>query len=405
MKKKEKVENNKITMENVVNETKEVSTEEVAEANIVNNDVEIENKVKEKPIKPAKEKKYVTFESRVILRAGICAVSFIMMLIFIIFSLKFNVDTNLRYYQTSNLDYRVNLKNNEFYTEQSLGQNMQYIASLIDTVDLNFLYNFRVSEQLNYSYSYNITAEVQIKDSQSGNIIFSKKDKLKEKNNVSMMNSNSFSLRENLELNYGKYNDIAKKFKSEYAISADSSLLVSMYITVKDQNGNEITSKNLNANNKMNVIVPLAEQTVNIKLDYKEINNSDTFVAHTNLVIHNKTLFYTGIACGVIFLVALAVLLKFMSVLIKKKTPYDKELARILREYDRIIVATKKVYETDDQEMIEVKSFSELLDARDNLEKPILFSELHKGAKSVFIVKNSYEVYKYVLKAVDLEKK
>ena len=145
MKKKEKVENNKITMENVVNETKEVSPEEVTEANIVNNDVEIENKVKEKPIKPAKEKKYVTFENRVILRAGICVASFIMMIVFIIFSLKFNVDTNLRYYQTSNLDYRVNLKNNEFYTEQSLGQNMQYIASLIDTVDLNFLYNFRVS--------------------------------------------------------------------------------------------------------------------------------------------------------------------------------------------------------------------------------------------------------------------
>lgn len=398
MKKNEKVGDNETKNESFVNETNEVPTE-----NAVDTSIELENKITEKPFKPAKEKKYVTFENRVILRAGICAVSFIMMLVFIIFSLKFNVDTNLRYYQTSNLDYRVNLKNNEFYTEQSLGQNMQYIASLIDTVDLNFLYNFRVSEQLNYSYSYNITAEVQIKDSQSGNIIFSKKDKLKEKNNVSMTNSNSFSLKENLELNYGKYNDIAKRFKSEYAISADSSLVVSMFITVKDQNGNEI--KNLNANNKMNVIVPLAEQTVNIKLDYKEINNSDTFVAHTDLVIHNKILFYTGIACGVIFLVALAVLLKFMSVLIKKKTPYDKELARILREYDRIIVATKKVYETDVQEMIEVKSFSELLDARDNLEKPILFSEIHKGAKSVFIVKNSYEVYKYVLKAVDLEKK
>ena len=51
-----------------------------------------------------------------------------------------------------------------------------------------------------------------------------------------------------------------------------------------------------------------------------------------------------------------------------------------------------------------VKNFNELLDVRDNLEKPIIFSEIHKGQKSVFIVRTANETYRYILKLVDLEK-
>ena len=50
-----------------------------------------------------------------------------------------------------------------------------------------------------------------------------------------------------------------------------------------------------------------------------------------------------------------------------------------------------------------VNSFEELLDVRDNLEKPILFYEIHKGQKSLFVVKSGNISYRYVLKLADLE--
>ena len=81
---------------------------------------------------------------------------------------------------------------------------------------------------------------------------------------------------------------------------------------------------------------------------------------------------------------------------------YDLTLAKILREYDRVIVNSKKIVNMDG-EVIDVKSFNELLDVRDNIEKPIIFSEIHKGLKSVFIVKTSNETYRYILKLADLE--
>ena len=83
-----------------------------------------------------------------------------------------------------------------------------------------------------------------------------------------------------------------------------------------------------------------------------------------------------------------------------KKTLYDLTLAKILREYDRVIVNSKKIVNMDG----DVKSFNELLDVRDNIEKPIIFSEVHKGLKSIFIVKTSNETYRYVLKLADLER-
>ena len=88
-----------------------------------------------------------------------------------------------------------------------------------------------------------------------------------------------------------------------------------------------------------------------------------------------------------------------------KKSLYDVTLSKILREYDRVIVNSKKIVDlNNEKEIIDVNSFTELLDVRDNLEKPIIFSEVHKGQKSVFIVKTSNETYRYVLKLADLEK-
>jgi len=108
------------------------------------------------------------------------------------------------------------------------------------------------------------------------------------------------------------------------------------------------------------------------------------------------------------FIISLAFLIRLLIFVKKttaKKTIYDITLAKILREYDRVIVNSKKIVDLDNNNVIDVNNFSELLDVRDNLEKPIIFSELHKGQKSIFIVKTPNETYRYILKLSDLENK
>ena len=345
---------------------------------------------------------YLTFETRFIMKIILCLILFVFAGLFLFLGLRINFDSNLRYYQTSNLDYKVNLKDNDYYEEKQLGKDMSYIASLIDSIDVDFNYNFKVSEKINYKYSYYINAETVVRNVDSKNVIFSRKDNIIPEKTIALNDNDSFNINEKVNIDYGLYNTKVKSFKSEYALDATSDLIVTLYVKVMDEEGN--TLKTLKADNKMNIIIPLTEQTIDIEMDYQEINNSDVFIVHTDVSIGNKILFAIGVVICIFFIISLVGLIKFISKLSRKKTPYNKLLSKILREYDRIIVESKKnILIDDNQDIIDVKSFNELLDARDNLEKPIVFHEIHKNEKSIFIVKNSYEVYRYVLKAVDLE--
>ena len=44
------------------------------------------------------------------------------------------------YNYTSNLNYKVYLKNNQFFTSPYIGMNKQYISSLIDHIDVDAVY-------------------------------------------------------------------------------------------------------------------------------------------------------------------------------------------------------------------------------------------------------------------------
>ena len=86
----------------------------------------------------------------------------------------------------------------------------------------------------------------------------------------------------------------------------------------------------------------------------------------------------------------------------RKKNKYQDKLNEIFREYDRLIVIARDGYVSNiKKKIIKVNTFEELLDARDILEKPIIFSKIN-DIKCEFIVEDDDKLYKYVLKEVDL---
>ena len=57
------------------------------------------------------------------------------------------------YNEESKIDYKVYLKENEFFNKEYLDANNQYIASLIDYINATFDYKLNVSEK-NIDYKY-----------------------------------------------------------------------------------------------------------------------------------------------------------------------------------------------------------------------------------------------------------
>lgn len=360
-----------------------------------------EELVSENKVASNKGGMYLSYGTRVLINVVGVILFIILAGVLLISSISIKARSNVLYKQTSNLDYKVYLKENEYYKEQYLTKNMQYIASLIDNVDVNFNYNFNVNQNIDYKYTYYIKADVNVTDTQDkSKIIYSKTDKLTEPSTVIKDNSTGFNINENVKINYAKYNDLVKAFKSSYAISADSNLVLSLCVEIEDEKGNKIRS--LESNDAIKLNIPLTEQMIDITMDYKDINNSNNVSVYKDFSISNKVTFSLSVLSLLISLVFLVRLFIFIKKTTAKKTIYDITLSKILREYDRVIVNSKKIVDLND-DIIDVNSFNELLDVRDNLEKPIIFSEIHKGQKSVFIVKTANETYRYILKLVDLE--
>ena len=359
---------------------------------------------KKTKVKKVKEttlnKKYLSYNMRVFKNILWMLVFFIISLVLLFTSITIKTKHNVVYKQSSDVDYKVYLKPNEYYKQPYLGKNMKYIATLIDNISVDFNYNFSANQEINYKYTYYVNADIAVNGEGEDDVIYSKSERVSEPKTLSGTNSNTFNINENVVIDYNKYNDLVKGFKSSYAVSADSKLILSFIINVTDETGKVIG--NLNNKDVMKLTIPLTEQMVNIKLDYKEINNSNTASIYKDFAVSNRITLGLSVLSILISLAFLIKLLIFLRKTSNKKSIYEITLRKLLREYDRVIVNSKNIVDLND-EVIDVNSFSELLDVRDNLEKRIIFSEVHKGQKAVFVVKN--ETYRYILKAVDIENK
>lgn len=359
------------------------------------NNMDIKSFVKDKI-----DNMYLGYKTRLAINIFGIIIFSVLFLVLFIKSISLNKKSDVIYKQESNIDYKVYLRENKYYGKEYLDKDMQYIASLIDNININFNYSFNLNQDINYKYTYYIKSEVKVTDSNDPSLnIYSKTEKLTEPNTVIKESSNNFNIYENVKIDYNKYNDLVKSFKNTYLLNADSNLVLTMLVDIEDEKENKIKKDN----EVMKITIPLTEQTINIKMNYEEANNSYNTKVYRHFSIDHKVLFSLSIFFLIGDIIYISSLVMFLNKTKTKKTIYDITLSKILREYDRVIVNSKKPIVVDG-EIIELSSFNELLDVRDNLEKPIIFKEIHKGLKSMFIIRNKNETYRYVLKLSDLER-
>lgn len=375
--------------------------------------MEKENKEKTKELKIKKvepkkknvmqKKIYVDTPLRIFIIAGLVVIFSILSLIFLKKGLETKTFSSIYYNERSNLDYRVYLKENPYFTEPYLGKGKQYIANLIDYVDVDFNYNFNASDFMDYSYRYLIKADVTVHEKNDATkILYQKSETLIPERTMNYKDSNSFMIRENIKINYSQYNDIVASFKKDYSLALESDLKVTLYIFM---NGTyEELEQPLSSTQTMILSMPLTEQTINIGMNYKEVNDSNIVEEYSIVETINKVYFVLFGISVIIALIVTVKLIRFVNKIKVKGTEYDKILSRVLKDYEGIIARVKKVPDFKNHTLVELENFDEILDISEKLDKPILFIEMHKHQKSWFLVVNNNEIYKYALKLVDVDK-
>lgn len=323
------------------------------------------------------------------------------------FSFYFKKTSKLHYEEKSNLDYRVYLKENQFYDTPYLPKDKQYISALIDYIDADFSYTFDSDDNLDIQYKYYVVADLEINDT-SGKNIYEKKFNLLDEKRV-QSTTNIFNIAENVKIDYNKYNTLAKQFIKQYSINAKAKLTVSLYVDVVGNHEN--FEKNITDQGVVKLEIPLLGDLNNIEMDYDLVNNNDAVLEYSTTRIHNPILF--GI---IIFLMILDIVMVIYIIVKVIKTRdasllYQLKLNKIKKEYDKYLsetILTQRVedlYKTKSLRIVLIKNFEGLLDIRDSLKKPILYNEEIPGVETIFYIISDNIVYLYVMHVNGFRKK
>lgn len=307
------------------------------------------------------------------------------------------------YNEVGNIDYKVFLKENNYYKEQYLGKDMQYVASIIKNVVPTFTYEMHSEEKMEYTYNYKVSADLIISDPNDNNKVLYKRPSLLVKDTKEKVTGGSFRVDQEVSINYDEYNNYVNAFKKEYALSVNSKLVLTFNIDVTGKS--PALKEDFKKSSKLVIAIPMSEQTINIGIDTSDINNSGTLERNYMSQIKKPVALVLGIIVGLLSLALLYIVIYNFLTNRSKTDVYKATIKSILREYDRAIVSSKTADTIDESKynVIEVPRIEELLDAHDSTGKPILYNEDTENNISTFIIVSDEILYKYRVVKKELE--
>lgn len=365
-----------------------------------NKEIKKETNKKIKENKKLKHKLYIGYESKI---AMTIVLTFLLLLIgsyYLIKSINVLSVLNVNYREKSNIDYKVYLKNNEFYDSEYLGKGMTYVASLIDKISADFNYTFDIDKESDIDFDYDITAQLVISDTNKNNIFLKKEYKLLQSTKEKMTSSKNHTISKTIDIDYNYYNKIANKFRISYGVDTRSDL--NIYLNIHEKNG-ENNSFKIDNKSVMSLTIPLSQKSINISLDYKDINKTSQVIKNSEIIINNYIFLALGISLLLIGILEFTHLIHLILLTKTKKTNYDKYITKILNEYDRLIVETTTGPNIQNKNIVKINRFNELLDVRDNLKLPIKYYVVCEHQKCQFYIDHEEELYILTIKEVDIE--
>lgn len=337
------------------------------------------------------------------LYAVLIALVFIAMLaVFTQGSKKSNASKVYTLTESSKVDYKVYLKDNEFFKDSYLGKDNQYIASLIDYIDVDFNYNLdSMTKDISYKYKYKILAEVEVKDKNSKNVLYNVSDEIVSEKEYNANTNETLELNNNVKVDYNKYNDLINKFVQVYDLDDyEADLIVNMYVTMVDSEG--IVNSENSLTPVTTVLIPLTTKTMAIDIESNTVNGNDISVYKASDA--NECLL---VVMGLLLVdfVLIRKLTRFRKDTENEKSLYNMKLRKIMMSYSSYIQKIGNEYEFGNRQILDVKVFEDLLQIRETINRPILMTETEDAMGTYFFIVTEDVVYIYELKAGNLKQK
>lgn len=298
----------------------------------------------------------------------------------------------IKYTEQGNVDYKVYLKKNNFFEEKYLEENKEYISSLIDNVQAQFKYNLSIEqENIINKYTYKILSNVKVTDKTTKKNLYDKTEILMpEKENL--LDKKQINIKETVEIDYNKYNDLINKFISIYEVgNIDSELTVNMIIDIMDSN--EKINEPI-----ITLRIPLTTNTMDIDIKNNLVEEKNNVIKYKKEKKYNLLFILISVISLLIDLVLIIKLIIYIKKTRNIITKYKKEKKKILRNYSQYIQKIDNRIDYEKYEQINVSTFTDLLEIRDAMQSPILMIEEKNCTKFIIPTENILYIYTVKIK-------
>ena len=327
------------------------------------------------------------------------AVLIIIAVILILAYFKLSKNEYNTYTENARVNYKVSLKENEFYRDQYVDGKSTIIASLIKDIDVNFDYKMNLANEQDYTYEYKILAKTNVKESSKSNSIYETTDELV--NSIQQeSNSKDLEIADSVTINYDDYNEKINKFINLYRLdNVTSTLQLEMDVYVI----NKYDGKQINEESKiMTVDIPLTTKTINISIDSNVVQGEGKILSKKSEYQNSEYFLWAGIALAIIGIIIFIMLIKYIIEKRSAETMYAQELKQILFNYKSYIQRSNTPIDTKGYKIISINTFEEILGLRDTMQAPILMYTEEEEERTKFMILSDKIMYIYVLGAKEI---
>lgn len=304
-----------------------------------------------------------------------------------------------KYVENAKVDYKVNLIENEFYTESTLDERSAVIASLIKDIEVNFNYNFDLEKDQDYTYNYKIIAKTNVSESNKSTSIYETTEELVNKENQQASDKN-IAISEKVGIDYNEYNEKINKFVNVYSLSdVTSTLELDMYVNII--NNCDGTQMN-NESKVMTLSIPLTTKTVEVSIGANVVKDQGKVLYQKSEYQNIEYIFVIGVVFAIAGLVMLIKFIKYLLDTRSAETMYAQELKQIIFNYKTYIQTSNNAISRRGYKVIQINTFNEILGLRDTMQTPILMYTEEDELRTRFVIINSGILYEYVLGAKEI---
>ncbi len=307
--------------------------------------------------------------------------------------------------EAGEIDYRVNLIDNNIYSTQYLDEGNNYVSDMIKNIDINFKYQFNSDKDTSLSYTYRIDVIIDASYKNANN----KKEPFYRKtynllSDTSVSESNILDINKKVNFDFTKYNELMNELSKDYKLDSDIKAKIVMFVSIY---GN-IKDKKISRNIEEYIEMPLQKKIFSIKesiphegkKQYYKYQDEDLF-----------DIYY--LACGTIALIISLCMIIYLNYLVKNnkekitslKGTYANKVSEILKDYGDTIVELEEFKVSNIKDALLVKDFKELLDVANKSGGPIHFYENKKYKRCYLWLTYNNITYKYVVKSKEINNK